>query len=67
MFLGRLQRFCCVFSCLKLISPTNLVPRVREREPGNEVDSRLIYMYWSGLSVSSSLRGRRSKGEGEGN
>ena len=23
MFLGRLQRFCGVFSCLKLTSPTN--------------------------------------------
>ena len=24
MFLGRLQRFCGVFSCLKLTSPTNI-------------------------------------------
>ena len=45
MFLGRLQRFCGVFSCLKLTSQTNLVPRVQEREPGNEVDPRQIYMY----------------------
>ena len=43
MFLGRLQRFCGVFNCLKLTSPTNVYVLVR-----GVSFKRLIYMYIAG-------------------